>query len=377
MYKIILSSLLALFIYSCATSNATTMEFRSATTAVRSERDLKKGEEYALKALDMETHINDAKVAYFLAIEIYKPRKKWEEMNEMLDIALLRNEGFRKINGKDQPLDRPLVLEDRTVIRTIIEAVPVYKEQIWMNVFNQTVDLVEQKNFEQALEKINFAKKVLKKIENHNTSCLLYLDNGNLEKAKEELQKAFELEPNDSAALKTAGDIAFQESDFKTANDYYQKALSNAPNNSYKNEVTETLVYVNVELKDYDKAIQYSNELLSSNMDNPDIYYNVGVIYQRLATEFYDSANEDYKACIQSDDMMEETLNTSYSSFNNALEMTELALNYFMDASMLEETDNQSTKTAISDMKRLRKNIRNIYIPSLEKLALDNNIELN
>ena len=57
-----------LTLWSCAGSNATTMEYRSATTAVRSERDLKKGEAYALKALDMEMHANDARVAYFLAI---------------------------------------------------------------------------------------------------------------------------------------------------------------------------------------------------------------------------------------------------------------------------------------------------------------------
>ena len=49
----IILSILTIFVISCAGSNATTMEYRSATTAVRSERDLNKGERYALKALDM------------------------------------------------------------------------------------------------------------------------------------------------------------------------------------------------------------------------------------------------------------------------------------------------------------------------------------
>tara|TARA_A100001011_G_scaffold317752_1_gene337215 strand:- start:3707 stop:4819 length:1113 start_codon:yes stop_codon:yes gene_type:complete len=368
---------LALFIYSCATSNATTMEFRTATTAVRSERDFKKGEEYALKALDMETHANDAKVAYFLAIEIYKPRKKWEEMNTMLDLALSRNEKFKSNTGLDQPLDRPLVLEDRTVIRTIAEAIPVYKEQVWMNVFNQAVDLIEQQNFDKAIKKITLAKKVSERIENYNTSTLLFLEKGDDNKAKEELEKALSLDPENESALKTAGDIAFKESNLKLADEYYQKVLKKTSNDNLKNEIIETLVYVNVELKKYEEAIEYSKELLENNMDNPDIYYNVGVIHQRLATEFYDSGNDDYKTCIDSDKIDSDILNKSYKSFNSALRMTELALDYFMDASMLEVTDNSSTKSAIDDMKRLRKNIKNIYIPSLEQMSSDNNINLN
>ena len=71
-------------LWSCAGSNATSMEYRSATTAVRSERNLTKGEEYGLKALNMEVHANEARVAYFLAVEIYRPRKDWKKMNDML-----------------------------------------------------------------------------------------------------------------------------------------------------------------------------------------------------------------------------------------------------------------------------------------------------
>ena len=91
MQKYMITSLILLILWSCAGSNATSMEYRSATTAVRSERNLQKGEEYALKALDMEVHANEARVAYFLAVEIYKPRKNWEKMNEMLDLAMKRD----------------------------------------------------------------------------------------------------------------------------------------------------------------------------------------------------------------------------------------------------------------------------------------------
>ena len=93
MYKLKILTLLLLFIvlWSCVGSNATTMEYRSAKTSVRSENNLIKGEELGLKALAMPEHQNDAQVAYFLAIEIYKPKKKWEKMNEMLNLALSIN----------------------------------------------------------------------------------------------------------------------------------------------------------------------------------------------------------------------------------------------------------------------------------------------
>ena len=90
--------------WSCAGSNATSMEYRSATTAVRSERNFSKGEEYALKALDLEIHANEARVAYFLAVEIYRPRKNWDKMNNMLDLAMQKN--------PEENLERPMKLDD-------------------------------------------------------------------------------------------------------------------------------------------------------------------------------------------------------------------------------------------------------------------------
>ena len=84
MQKNIIISVILFIFCSCAGSNATSMEYRSATTAVRSERNFQKGEEYALQALNLEIHANEARVAYFLAIEIYRPRKDWIKMNKML-----------------------------------------------------------------------------------------------------------------------------------------------------------------------------------------------------------------------------------------------------------------------------------------------------
>ena len=93
MQRNIIISLILFMFWSCAGSNATSMEYRSATTAIRSERNFEKGEEYALKALNLEIHQNEARVAYFLAVEIYRPRKDWVRMNDMLELAMQKNPG--------------------------------------------------------------------------------------------------------------------------------------------------------------------------------------------------------------------------------------------------------------------------------------------
>mgnify|MGYP001244051600 CR=1 FL=1 len=368
MYKYNFLLLMAgwLFLWSCAGSNATTMEYRSATTAVRSERDLKKGEEYALKALDMEMHANDARVAYFLAIEIYKPRRNWEEMNRMLDIAITRN--------PEQSLERPFRLDDGSIVKTIADAVPIYKDQIWMNAFNQTVELVDAEKFDEAIKKISFAKTVLKKVDNYTTSCLLNIQIDNRDAAKEDLKMALILEPNNYRVLQIAGDLAQEDGNLVQAKEYYEKALVNTED---KNELIQSLVYINVELEDYEKAISLSDDLLANNPDDPDVYFNVGVIYQRLGSDFYDSAVEEYKGLINQEKPSASSIQSAYSLCIKSLDMVKLALNYFMDSSMLEVEDNPETDTAMAEMKRIRKNIKDIYILSIEQIAANNKVNLD
>ena len=369
MNKMIILYILTIFVISCAGSNATTMEYRSATTAVRSERDLDKGERYALKALDMVEHANDARVAYFLAIEIYKPRKNWVEMNRMLDIAIARN--------PEQTLDRPFRLDDGTVVKTISESVPIYKEQIWMNIFNQTVDLVDAGKNEEALEKINFAKTVLEKVDNFITASLLYIQMDDIEKAKDDLNNVLKMDPNNVRALQIFGDLEFQNSNLTGAMTYYKKALKNTKDQDTLNDLNKSLIFIYVELENYDQAITLSENLLSNNLDDPDIFFNVGVIYQRLASKYYDKGFEDYNAINASENIDTSAVKSAYKNFKNAYEMTQQALNYFMDSSMVEENENNSTDIAIKEMRRLRKNLKEIYIPSMEKISTDNNIELN
>lgn len=65
----------------------------------------------------------------------------------------------------------------------------------------------------------------------HNNLAYLYLQNGNLGKAKEYGAKAVKLEPNNSAALDTLAQIYVAEKDYKEALNLYDRAISDSMQN--------------------------------------------------------------------------------------------------------------------------------------------------
>ena len=85
-----LSILLSIYIIIMLTGCASTcMEYRSATTAARSEKNLKRAEEWGLLALESPecNPATNAYTPYFLATEVYLLQKNYSKMAKMLDIA--------------------------------------------------------------------------------------------------------------------------------------------------------------------------------------------------------------------------------------------------------------------------------------------------
>ena len=65
------------------------MEFNSARSYVRIENNLVEGEKWGLLALEIEP--DNAQVPYFLAVEVYRPQKKYTKVGEMFQEALNRS----------------------------------------------------------------------------------------------------------------------------------------------------------------------------------------------------------------------------------------------------------------------------------------------
>ena len=196
--KSIILSLCMLFLWDCSTSTvARSMEFTTAKTSARSEKNLKKAEEYGLQALAMEAHANDASVPYFLAIEIYKPQKNWIKMAEMLDEAIRRNPQQKLETPK--PLINP---EDITkenvkesIAYTIEEAVKAYRKELWVNLFNKALTLSQKGDIEESMKLFNVALNVNPlEIRTYIVLTKFHKDSGNLERALELINSGLNLE---------------------------------------------------------------------------------------------------------------------------------------------------------------------------------------
>ena len=103
-------ALIILCLYACFGSMS--MEFNSARSYVRIEDNLQEGEKWGLKALEIEP--DNAQVPYFLAVEVYRPQKKYDKVGEMFQEALKRTGNLT--------LEVPFKSGGKT-IRTIHEAI--------------------------------------------------------------------------------------------------------------------------------------------------------------------------------------------------------------------------------------------------------------
>ena len=126
--------LIALFLTNCA-SGPSSVEFTSAKTKARSERNLKDAENYALQALSLEAHAQDAQVPYFLATEIYKPQKNWTKVVEMFDEAMKRD--------SEAMLLQPLMYNNEPIYKMQDQINIYYKNELWFILFNKAVKMYE------------------------------------------------------------------------------------------------------------------------------------------------------------------------------------------------------------------------------------------
>ena len=85
MVRVFFLSITILFLFSCF--GAMSMEFNSARSYARIEDNLEEAEKWGLKALEIEP--DNAQIPYFLAIEVYRPQKKYDKVGEMYKEALI------------------------------------------------------------------------------------------------------------------------------------------------------------------------------------------------------------------------------------------------------------------------------------------------
>ena len=345
--------IIILLLIGCST---TSMEFRSAKSAARAEKNLKRGEEWGLKALKIPSDQNNALVPYFLATEIYKPQEEWEKMAIMLDEALKRN--------PEQKLETPFMWEDRPVI-TIKEGVQAYKEQEWTSIYNSGIDFYQNKNLDKAIDYLEIALLFLPEDGGtHGTLGALYLEKKNFNQAENILKKGIKLDPSNASLLEISATYYIQINDLINAEKTLIKALNISENPS---NILRQLIFVQIDLEKYESAIEYSLQALRNFPNDPDIYYNVAVLYQKMGIKKFDSARNKYLIIsndINKDDIV---LNQIFKNFKESRKYFVDSKDYFLTVTDL-NPDDQVSYEAVKEIKKMLKQLDELFIPSVRDM---------
>ena len=339
---------LLLFIFACNSP-----EFTSLKMYVQ-EGNLDKAEENGLKALSIEPE--NALVPYVLAVDVYLKQKKYDKMADMFDEAMRRN--------PDQRLERPINFEDQ-VISTVGDAVKLYREQEWSQAFNDVVQLYNDKNIDQAIRKFELSSRIdPKKSQSYVTLGSIYLEKNDLPKAKELIDKALSIDPNDEQVIITAGNIASLEDNKLKAIQYYLKA---ADISSKPAPIMKKLIFLYIDLQEYEQAIDYSMKVLKSFPYDSDIYYNIGVLYQRISLNHFNDARDNFLIVSDMEERDPVELQKILDGFQQARLYTVEAREYFQQAWDL-EVDDSLAKEAVGEMKKLKEQLDMIFIPSVQEM---------
>jgi len=372
--------LVLLLLFACS---STSMEFRSAKSATRAEKDLKRGEEWALKALNMDMEKDNALIPYFLATEIYKPQEKWGAMAEMLDEAIRRN--------PEQKLEKPKLLVspeeltkenyDEMVVETIGEGVKVYREEAWTSIYNQAIENINAGANDIALRKLNLCIKIdSTRAETYITLAIYYASNNDYDSARKYVGKGLDINPS-SVLYEMNASLLYQEFQALPSNtellyqaeQEYLKAIELVDDAT---SIKKKLIFVYIDMGKNQKAIDFSTELLEIYYDDPDLYFNVGVLYQRLSKQLYNPAVDIYnKINDSSESIPNNIIKETYSDFIQCKTYAEQSKIYFLEANDL-EIEETGSRTASQEMRNLIKSV-NVFISSIKNIALEKGIILD
>ena len=167
------------------------------------------------------------------------------------------------------------------------------------------------------------------------------------------------------------GNVGTAKAVLESAKSLYLKAIK------YSDEpgpIMRKLLFIYIDLGENQNAIEYSNELLDKYPDDPDLYYNVGVLYQRLTLEMFEPTRDSFlQITVETEPS---TITEIYESFRKARQYAYNSKDYFLQASDLELDESISTKEAVSEMRKLMNQIDELFIPSIRETARSAGIEL-
>ena len=272
-----------------------------------------------------------------------------------------------------QKLERPIVIDRDNIFLTIEDGVQTYREEEWSKLFNISVEYFQKNEYELAIKNLEIAIKMdPSRGESYGTLGAIYLKNEDQESAKGIALLGSQNAPGYGLNYQGLADIAINDGNLDEAEKYYETAIANTED---PGSIMRQLIFLYIDKGETQKAIDYSDELLNKYPNDPDLYYNIGVLFQRLALEEFDPARESYLAL--SDDPISDDLNQIFNQFSNSRKYAYNARDYFLQASDLEIEGDGSSGRAATEMRKLMKQIDDIFVPSIREIARSKKIKLN
>ena len=357
--------LIALLLTNCA-SGPSSVEFTSAKTKARSERNLKDAENYALQALSLEAHAQDAQVPYFLATEIYKPQKNWTKVVEMFDEAMKRD--------SEAMLLQPLMYNNEPIYKMQDQINIYYKNELWFILFNKAVKMYEDDLTDPEI--INLLELAMYVDPNNVKAYILlattYNINENLNAAKELINNALKLESlevEEKARLcSILAEFYKQEHNYSDGIDSYMQAYDFYKSIDDTDGVMSSMVGIlglNLLLEDWLKSIQWAEKIyedfyLVSEENEIDILFNISLAYNNAASSYYNIAGEVFN----SDNPTRAALQESMNNYNIAFEYFDIARDFFMELEDMGSENGASMAIQVKDYMDL---IEDTQIPFVQK----------
>ena len=365
MKKIIL--LASIFLFSCSTSS---VEYRTATTALRNDGDYEKAEKSALEALQL--YPEDALPAYFLAMEVYGAENS--RLKNYKKSGFYFQEALRidAIDGENQKLEKSVLVETETgflELITINEAIEYYSPSIWSKLFNEGINAQINGSYEDAIELfIACIELQPSRVENYDVLAGLYYDQNNFKKAVELADQGLTINDKHPFFYTIKGMIYMNNDSNELAEVELRKAFNFG---LAANESSEKLSGHMSRLFDIlfkngkiEEALALSEQLIESNPEDVTLYSNAGVVYQNLFEDTFIDANQKANNLSK---LSEIELDELLQQLQDCIDLAQKARENFLMCSELEENLDEADryynaskllKTQIGDVKRQIKTIK-------------------
>jgi len=351
LFRQTLFATLVLFLFAC--SGGGSFEFNSAKTYARIDKDLKSAEEWGLKALEMEP--NNALVAYFLAVEVYRPMKKQGKVAQMYVEALKRTENL--------VLDRPFRVGDE-YINNVHEAIKIEGQKE----YNEGVELFGKNKKTKAIAKFELSTKLVPDF------IQPYISLSTIAMADEKYDKALDY-INEGLKIENSNDLNTRKAECLSRKGNYDDAIAilnliKADDELMQINIEKQIFNITLEKENYDEAAILGDAIVEKmfttlGIDELEIAstcynvafcnYQIGNTKHQKALEILNSATED-----------ESERSLALNLAEDAIKYYKLAKGRFYDSSSYNPNDVNSSLKA-KELNKSIKQIKEIIIPGLSK----------